>query len=250
MAQQTGPLTLRKAVGNVSFYNMGGKRYARQKTNIPREVILTDPRFLNTRKNMSEFGRASELGRLLRDTFSAVVGKNNEVYVAGMLTKLALVGIQADTTNNYGDRNIVDGNPAIFVGFQFNEQAPMDSIFHAPYTLEIDRVAGEVVMTIPIFVPDNEVNADPAATHFRIGMEGAEINLVTDATVIDPQFSAWIPLGSTPTTLITLTSELTAASTDPIYAAVSVTFAKLVSGDYNVLYNKAYASAFIAAADV
>lgn len=250
MAIQTGVLPLRRQAGGVSFYKMKGINYARQKTNIPKERIATDPAFENTRKNNAEFGRAADVSKILRDTFSPAVGWNSDSYVSGRLTALALLGVQADVTNPWGIRNFVDGDPAIVVGFQFNEQAPMDTVFHAPYTLVINRTPGTVVMTIPIFNANTEVNPAPGATHFRVIMEGAEINWGTGETNIDTEVGAWIPVTQSATTLQTLTVNLTAASTDPIYAVVAVEFAKLVSATYNILRNSAYDAAFIAGGDV
>lgn len=250
MAEQTGVITLRKAVGNVSFYGMNGKKYARTKTVIPAERIRTAPEFENTRKANVEFGRASDVSKVFRDAFGPVVGLGKNVYVAGLLTAQALLAIQADPTNTFGNRNFADGDPAMLVGFQFNSNAPFDSIFKAPYTIAINRTPGTVVLTVPIFDSQSLIVNDPAATHWRLSLGSMEVNWATGETTVDTDRSAWVAVGTNPTTLITVTGTLSAASTDQEWAVIGIEFAKLVGAQYNVLNNKAFNGTFIAAADV
>ncbi len=96
-----------------------------------------------------------------------------------------VIEIQADTMDPKGQRNVIEGEAELMVGFDFNLKAKLQNTIYAPYTAQIDRVAGTLEVIMLSFVPTNMVTAPSGSTHFKLETSGAEIDLENETFSID-----------------------------------------------------------------
>jgi len=59
---QCGNIRLRKTIDNITFYEMGGKWYARKKSSLSGARVKKDPRFRKTMEHAGFFTRGSKIG--------------------------------------------------------------------------------------------------------------------------------------------------------------------------------------------
>lgn len=59
MAKQSGPIKVRGTVQGLTFYQLEGEYYVRQKSSLDAKRIKTDPAFANTRKENELLAKAS-----------------------------------------------------------------------------------------------------------------------------------------------------------------------------------------------
>jgi hypothetical protein len=87
------------------------------------------------------------------------------------LTKQMVKVIQMDAVNPRGERNVIDGEAELLLGFEFNINGKLGTTLYAPYTSNIDRPTGILTVDIPSYIPSNMIAA-PGGTnslqnHFR-----------------------------------------------------------------------------------
>ncbi len=130
-------------MGGVSFYKSQQDGYlAREKGGVDADRIKNDPNFERTRENGAEFGRAGAGGKLLRTALRALLLKSSDSRVTSRLTREMVKVVQADATNPRGQRNVIDGEAELLIGFEFNENGKLSSTFFAPFLPTIDRATG------------------------------------------------------------------------------------------------------------
>src|SRR5690606_26437014 len=132
--------------------------------------------------------------------------------------------IQADVTNDRGLRNVLDGETELLTGFEFNIRGKLGTSLFAPFTTNIDRVAGELTVDLAPFIPVNMLAAPRGTTHFKIISAGAEIYFENEAYVTANSETAILPWDSTPTVAIAQVNAVTPASTKPLFLIMGVEF--------------------------
>jgi len=233
-------MPLEGTIGNITFYKSKAGYLAKQKTSISGDRIATDPAFERTRENGAEFGRAGKAGKLLRTAFRALLLNAGDSYVASRLTSEMVKVLRADATNKRGQRNVIDGEAELLQGFEFNINGTLGSTFYAPFAAAIDRVAGKTTVSIPSFIPINMVAAPVGATHFRVMMSGAEVDFEAKTFVSGSAMSEQLALDSTPTQVMTLSVDVTANSTKPLFIALGIEFFQEVNDGLYNLKNGSY----------
>lgn len=240
MARQTGVITLKGTVGGVSFYKSRDGHMAREKGGVDGNRIKNDPAFQRTRENGAEFGRAGRASKILRDAIRLVLQNAKDRRVVSRLTTEMVKVIQADATNPRGQRNVIDGEAELLQGFEFNVNAPLGSTFFTPYTTTIDRVAGTLKVDIPAFIPANLVAAAGGTTHFKVVTCGAAIDFEEEVFNVDNKETAVLPWDTNPTAVISLTNNVPANTTFPLFLLVGVQFYQDVNGTKYPLKNGAF----------
>lgn len=240
MAKQKGIVPLEGTIGNVTFYKSKAGYLAREKGGVDGTRIATDPAFARTRENGSEFGRAGKAGRLLRTSLRALLLSINDTYMSGRLTREFVKVIRADETSPRGQRNVIDGEAELLQGFEFNQNGRLGSTLYAPFTPTIDRATGELSVAFPSFVPMNMIAAPAGATHYKINVAGVEVDFEAETFAVDLGSSGETEINSNPTALMTLTANVSAASTKPLFLAVGIEFFQQVNGVTYPLRNGAY----------
>ena len=120
MARQRSIIKLDGTIGGITFYKSKDGYLAREKGGIPAERIANDPAFQRTRENGAEFGRAGKAGKVLRNSIRQLLQNVNDSRMVSRLTKEMVKVIQMDATNPRGQRNVIDGEAELLIGFDLH----------------------------------------------------------------------------------------------------------------------------------
>ena len=240
MAKQKGILKLDGTIGGITFYKSQDGYLAREKGGVDANRIATDPNFQRTRENGSEFGRAGKAGKVLRNSLRVLLQSSSDNRMVSRLTKKMVEVLQADTTSVRGQRNIIDGEAELLEGFEFNIGAKLSNTLFAPSTPSIDRVAGDLNISLPSFIPADMVAAPGGTTHFKIVSSGVEVDFENETFIAESTASAMLTWNGTATAVINLNNNVTANSTHPLFLVLGVEFYQDVNGVKYPLKNGAY----------
>jgi hypothetical protein len=240
MGKQLSILEIKATLGQLNFYKSEDGFLVRRKSGLDKTKILTDSSFQRTRENMSEFAGAAHAGKLLRESVISLMTLAKDSKVTSRLQKSLMLILKGDTASIRGQRKVQNGDVTLLTGFNFNRHAKLSVVFNPPYTTAVDRVAGTLSVSIPSFQPDLMIAAPEGATHFKIVSAGSEVDFVNNTSVTDLQSSAILPWDSTPTTLIALSSSVSAGSVQPLFIHLGVQFFEQINSNYYPLKNNAY----------
>jgi hypothetical protein len=242
MAQQKGIIPLQGTIGNITFYKSRDGFMAREKGSLDANRIANDPAFQRTRENGAEFGRAGKAGKVIRTAFRSLLQNVSDSRMIARLVKELMKVIKADETNPRGFRNVTDGEPDMLTGFEFNVNSKLGTTLYAPYSHNINRVTGELSVSIPSFIPVNMVAAPSGTTHFKIVSAGAEIDFENESYVDNVTNSTEFAWNGTGTPVITLLNTVPAGSTKVLLLVLGIEFYQDVNGVKYSLKNGAFNS--------
>jgi hypothetical protein len=240
MAKQKGILKLEGTIGDITFYKSQDGYLARGKGGVDGSRIANDPKFQRTRENGSEFGNAGKAGKVLRNALRALLQNASDNRMVSRLTQKMVEVIQADVTSVRGQRNVIDGEAELLEGFDFNGNAKLSNTWYAPFTPNIDRVAGTLQINVPSYIPTTMVAAPSGTTHYKIVSAGAEVDFENETFVVDSKQSAVLAWDGTATAVLNLSNAVTANSTHPLFLVLGIEFFQDVNGVKYPLKNGAY----------
>ena len=240
MARQKGIIKLKGTIGDITFYKTQDGHLAREKGGIDASRIASDPAFQRTRENGSEFGRAGKAGKVLRTSLRGLLLNSADGRMVSRLTQQMVKVIQADTTSERGLRNVIDGEAELLAGFEFNIRGKLGTSLFAPYVATIDRVTGEIKVSLASFIPTNMIAAPTGTTHYKIISAGAEIDFEAETFVEAHSETAILSWDVTPTAVINQTNMVTPNSTKPLFLALGIEFYQQVNGQMYPLKNGAF----------
>ena len=148
--------------------------------------------------------------------------------------------LKSDSTNGRGLRTVVDGDLSLLQGFNCNDNASMSSTLSAPISAAVNRTTGEVSLTLQPFVPSVMITSPDGSTHFRLTAAAAAVNFAGETYSLDVAESSRLPINDAPTAAISLTANMPAASTDPIFLLVGIDFTQEVNGTHYALKTGAF----------
>ena len=240
MAKQNGIIKLKGTIGDITFYKTKDGHLAREKGGVDANRIANDPAFQRTRENGSEFGRAGKAGKMLRVALRQVLINSADGRMVSRLTQAMTKVIQADATNPRGLRNVIDGEAELLTGFEFNIGGKLGTTLFAPFEATIDRVSGNIGLTLAPFVPTTMIAAPAGTTHFKIISAGAAIDFEAEKFEVTTSETAVLPWDSTLTAPISQDNSVSANSTNPLFLALGVEFYQEVNGQMYPLKNGAH----------
>ena len=240
MAKQNGIIKLKGTIGDITFYKTKDGHLAREKGGVDANRIANDPAFQRTRENGSEFGRAGKAGKMLRVALRQVLINSADGRKVSRLTQAMTKVIQADATNPRGLRNVIDGEAELLTGFEFNIGGKLGTTLFAPFEATIDRVSGNIGLTLAPFVPTTMIAAPAGTTHFKIISAGAAIDFEAEKFEVTTSETAVLPWDSTLTAPINQDNSVSANSTNPLFLALGVEFYQEVNGQMYPLKNGAH----------
>jgi len=240
MAKQEGIIQLKGTIGNITFAKTNGGYVAKRKTTLDGSRIATDPVFVRTRENNTEFGRAGKAGKILRTALRNLLQNSRDGQLASRLTKEMMKVLKADATSTRGMRNVIDGEAELLEGFDFNSNASLGNTLFAPYTATINRVTGVLSIALDAFVGNRDIEAPEGTTHFKLVSAGAEIDFENETFNTDTNASAVLPLNDATVAAATLTHNVTANSTHPLFLVLGIQFFQQVNGVDYPLKNGAF----------
>ena len=232
MARVRSILRLQGSIGETTFLKNGtGPNYrAQDKLVISKDRFKSSPSFARVRENASEFARAGGAAKLIRNSVNALWQDVKDNTRNRRMFKRVMSVIKTDVTSPRGHRNLVDGDVTLLKKFPFNANATLESVFKPAIVATIDRVSGHVTVVIPAFVPLLEVTAPAGTSHFQLLSAGSELDFELQSFKSDIQQSAQLPYSATASAAITLTSNLPANSTRPLFQFFGIRFFQQVSG--------------------
>ena len=239
MAKQRGIIKIEGSIGDLTFLKTQDGYLVKEKSDIGKR-IATDKSFQRTRENNAEFGRAGKAGKTLRTAIKTLLLNAKDGRMTSRLTKEMMKVIKADATSDRGMRNVVDGEVGFLQSFDFNINAVLGTTLSVAYTASINRVTGLLDVSVPVFVPANEIVAPDGATHYKLVSAGAEIDFENETSVQATSETAILPWDNNPTVVSALSNAVTANSTHPLFLVFGIQFFQQVNGKYYPLKNGAF----------
>src|ERR1041384_4435531 len=141
-------------MGDASFYKTRRNGYlAREMGTVSKRVRQESPAFAKPRKNNSEFGYGSRVGKLIRNGVRDCFPDAEEGYTNAILAGEIKKALAADTNNPHGQRRLTFENVAMLKGFNWTESVRVNNVLKHSYTLELDGNGGTAKLDIVSFTP-------------------------------------------------------------------------------------------------
>ncbi len=191
MAKQKSLFKVQGTLDDVTFYQLDGQHYIKKKTQLDGNRVKNDPAFQRTQENFKEFGTVGVVARQIREAFTKMVKKTADPRMISRLNKVLHAIKKLDTTQPRGSRSPIMGletaeGKVLLTGFNFNRDAAVRSLLKA--TPLIDPATWDI--SIPGFIPGDNLNPPPSATHFQLSAAWSRIDFTNDVhqtvqTVLD-----------------------------------------------------------------
>ncbi len=240
MANQSSINEITGTIGELTYYKGKTGYKVKKKSSLTKAKIMTDPRMEGVRKNMSEFGNAGKAAKMLRQAVRPLLILASDTFSYARLVKVMKAIANTDTINDKGQRQATFGQLQLLKGFNFNDDAKLGSIFYAPYTSAINRVTGELTITIAPFVANTMLPPPQGATHFRIISSGCEVDFIKQEFTADNQSTAYQACDNALTVPLSITHNVTPNSALPLFQLMGVQFFEFVNNKYYPIKSRAH----------
>lgn len=151
MARQHGTNPITGKLGDLSFYyNQAYGHLVRSKGGPSKRQILTGVQFDITRRNMSEFGRASHYGKLIRYGFAPLIKQCKESQMYSRLSTRLRQLMKADTVSEFGKRDLRTDNMQLFTHFELDQYSLSSQYFELPVETKLNNGSLEVTAGISL----------------------------------------------------------------------------------------------------
>ncbi|AXY73493.1 hypothetical protein D3H65_05655 [Paraflavitalea soli] len=196
----------------------------KNKNKLTKKRIHEEAAFGRTRENMSEFGRAGEANRLVREAFNDVLQPISDRYVSGRLTKRMVRIIHSDPVRARGERIVTPEALPMLEGFNFNRNKLLADTLYAPWHLYLDHAAGLFRIHIPFFNAITMVDTQSGADDYRLIACATAIDFENRDTKTVIQQSQHILTNDTTTRSINFSLHLPPGNTHPVILTLGVEF--------------------------
>ena len=212
--------------------------------------IKTDPAFERTRENMAEFTRATKAAGLLRSIFREMLINASDKITQGRLCKVFSRIITTDPINARGERTVNKGDLLQVQRFNFNKRAGLSDTLYVRCLAGVDRATGQVVVTIPSFVPRIMVQAPRGTSHFRIVAAATAVDFDNETYEHAQQATTELPWDHVPTAASSLTMALPANSPHAIVVVLGIEFYQRVNARMYALKSGEFNAASVVKVDI
>lgn len=244
MAQQESIIKLKGKIGDLTFYETKDGYQARQAKGVDPRRIATEPNYQRTRENNAEFTTGAAAAKHLRDTLRPMILLTYDPKMPGRLFSRVMRVVKADSVSDRGERRVLPDNLGLLSQFGFNVAASLNNTLFVKPECTVDRVAGTVALDIPPLVPALTIAAPKGATHFQFNLGAA----VIDFDAVGEANGSAIAMAESGTSVLktdtfageTLTAELPAGTTLPLFVLFGMSFYQEVNGKPYPLNNGAY----------
>ncbi|TNE78936.1 MAG: hypothetical protein EP332_12715 [Bacteroidetes bacterium] len=250
MPKQIGLIKIKGKLGDTSFYKSKDGYLVRDKGGVDGQRIKSDPRFQRTRENMAEFGQSAKMGAELRKLLAPVIQKIKDPRMANRLTAKVREAINADVSHPRGERLLQDGDLSLLQDFDFNVLSPFSTTYFGSHARSIDRATGDVDVTVPVFDPEDYLQAPTESTHFRFVVGILEWDISGAASKLVVERSSYLPKNAATTADIVLSGSITANTTKPILVVLGVEFAQQLNSVNYALADSGFMAARVVAVEV
>ncbi|NDP26653.1 MAG: hypothetical protein GZ087_04395 [Flavobacterium sp.] len=240
MGKLTGIIKFQGTFDGLTFYKSPDGYLVKTKSGVSKNRIMTDPAYVRTRENLSEFSLNAKSGKALRQSISPLLHRAKDSKLSSRMLKLMHTIKNLDHTSVRGERLVRLGldsaeGKLLLKGFDFNIQAPLSSVLHAGYS--VDLATG--VLRIPDLIPLEQLGIPEGATH--VSFSAAFVNLDFETGVFDSRYSPAVilELDNTISTII-LTPEAVPTGTGTRMYLLLIEFFQEVNGVQYSLRNGAF----------
>jgi hypothetical protein len=240
MAKSSGIIKIEGTVEDLTFYKKDGKNFVRKKGGIPKERIANDPNFVRTRENNNEFSHSGSSGKILKLAIGSMVFNAKDSKLSSRLLQLMSKIKNLDVVSTRGNRQVAIGlgtveGKLLLKGFDFNANAPLKSVFFAPYNL--DTTTG--VFTITDFIPLEQLMFPQGATHISLQSAVVHVDFATLESEVAVSNIISLPLNLTMSTSV-LTPSNVPTGTGVHLFLLMISFYQEVNGVQYSLRNEEY----------
>jgi len=244
MPRVNGVVSFQGTYEDMTFYKKEGKNYVRKKSGVSKERIANDPNYVRTRENMNEFSLNISSGKMLRLSLGSLVFKAKDARLSNRLMQTMSKIKNLDSTSARGERSVSNGiataeGKQYLIGFDFNSNAPLDSVLFANYTL--DTATGEIA--IASIIPADQLRFPEGATNVEFQCGVLNIDFATGLTdlVLSPPNN--LLLNMTQSSISMIPASMPTGAGVTVYLFI-VTFFQEINGvpyslkneEYNVLH--------------
>lgn len=226
MAKSNGVLPVSGTIDNLTFSETKNGTLVRKKTKYDPNRIATDPVYAKLRQQMSEFGHVTAATTGFSDAFQEAVNQFGDRKVFTRLRTAIKKVVQADTTNRRGQRNVLSGAPEKLNGFRFNSNFRLGKVLPGNYyTPSIDRATGTMRVDVKAMTPTRAFGKrPPKATHFSLMIAGAAVGFNNESVETAYASSEILELSAVPLEAFTISVNVPANSTYPLFLALGINF--------------------------
>lgn len=240
MARANGIIKIEGTVEDLTFYKKDGKSFVRRKGGVSKERIESDPNYVRTRENNSEFGHSGNSSRVLRLALGSMAFKAKDSKLHSRLLQVMARIKNLDATSSRGQRQVSIGigtpeGKLLLKGFDFNFHAPLQSVLHAPF--ELNPTNGRVTLTD--LVPAEQVQFPEGATHVSLQSAVVQLDFATEVSELVYSGVENLQLSLTPTTLTLAPSSMPAGRGTTLFVLM-LAFFQEVNGVQYSLKNESY----------
>lgn len=240
MPRVNGVVSFQGTYEDMTFYKKEGKNYVRKKSGVSKERIANDPNYVRTRENMNEFSLNISSGKMLRLSLGSLVFKAKDARLSNRLMQTMSRIKNLDSTSARGERSVSNGiataeGKQYLIGFDFNSNAPLDSVLFANYTL--DTATGEIA--IASIIPADQLRFPEGATNVVFQCGVLNIDFATGLTdlVLSPPNN--LLLNMTQSSISMIPASMPTGAGVTVYLFI-VTFFQEINGVQYSLKNEEY----------
>lgn len=240
MAKNRSLIKIIGTLDDLTFYKGKEGYIVRTKGGVSKNRIKTDPAFARTRENGAEFGHIAHSGKLLRRSVIGLIEDAKDGRLTSRLMQVMARVKNEDLTSNRGERNVATGlatanGKQYLKGFNFNSDAPLDSVLLTDYSL--DTATGEIELVD--FSPMQHIAVPQGTTH--VSLRSGFLNLDFATEVKDLELSPIQNLAvNSPSATVTLTPAAVPAGTGNELFFLKVAFYQEMNGTQYPLNNGAF----------
>ncbi len=130
--------------------------------------IKSDKNYEQLRNNQKEFGVASMMSKVIRQSLSDRMMEICATYTSGKLTA-QFRNLAKHEDGKTGTRPMCPSKHGHHLnGFEFNPEAPYNKIFDAKYFVKAGSRRGQVILHFPSFIPEKAFDTPDNTTNFKI----------------------------------------------------------------------------------
>ncbi|MDQ3190587.1 MAG: hypothetical protein M3Q58_03255 [Bacteroidota bacterium] len=156
------------SVDGKTYFTRNGKQFVKNKSNLDKNRVMTDPAFENSRKSMSEFGACSLAASKLRTSLMPLPKDYGEARTWNRLVKtIQEMMLESKIKNKKGSISF-SRYGYFFEEFNFNNNSKFDQVFLASHEVEYNETKAQVLTKIAAFDPAKFINYPKGATHYRL----------------------------------------------------------------------------------
>ncbi|SHG31087.1 hypothetical protein SAMN05443549_103215 [Flavobacterium fluvii] len=166
MGKLTGIIKFKGTFDGLTFYKSPDGYLVKTKSGVSKSRIMNDPAFVRTRENLSEFSLNAKSGKALRQSIGPLLHRAKDSKLSSRMLQLMNSIKNHDGSSARGERLVRLGmdNPEgklLLKGFDFNLHAPLSSVLHAFYSVDLSTG----ILSIPDFNPQEHLSVPAGATH-------------------------------------------------------------------------------------